>query len=193
MTTCLPEKRHCGRANPAGTGCAGLSRLRASRAALGPSDAAREVTLLYQGGPEVRHVHLTVPHSAHPPLSWYGESVGHYKGDTLVIDTIGLNERFFVDNYRVLHTSQLHVAERYRLTGGGQTLDVAFTVEDPGTFPTRWSALQRYGRVHQAALVEQPCHGRQLQIFQLRHLSDARRGKVGLLTNCRGRTRCRSC
>ena len=37
--------------------------------------------------------HLNVPHSANPKPSWYGESVGHYEGDTLVVDTIGLNDQ----------------------------------------------------------------------------------------------------
>jgi hypothetical protein len=49
---------------------------------------------------QVRAVYLDVPHSANPTPSSYGESVGHYEGDTLVIDTIGLNAKTFVDNYR---------------------------------------------------------------------------------------------
>jgi len=115
------------------------------------------VAIFYQGGPELRHVYMDVPHSAHPALSWYGESVGHYEGDSLVVDTIGLNERTFVDNYRTPHTSQLHVVERYRLTDGGNMLEVAFQVEDPGAFTTSWSAIQRFRRVHRAPMSELPC------------------------------------
>jgi hypothetical protein len=115
------------------------------------------VAIFYQGGPELRHVYLNVPHSAHPALSWYGESVGHYESDSLVVDTIGLNERTFVDNYRTPHTSQLHVVERYRLTEGGNMLEVTFQVEDPGAFTTRWSAIQRFRRVHRAPMAELPC------------------------------------
>ena len=115
------------------------------------------VAIFYQGGPELRHVYMDVPHSAHPALSWYGESVGHYEGDSLVVDTIGLNERTFVDNYRTPHTSQLHVVERYRLTDGGNMLEVAFQVEDPGAFTTSWSAVQRFRRVHRAPMSELPC------------------------------------
>jgi hypothetical protein len=48
-----------------------------------------------------------VPHSANPKPSWYGESVGHYEGDTLVVDTIGLNDKTFIDNYRTPHTEKL--------------------------------------------------------------------------------------
>ena len=114
------------------------------------------VAIVYQSA-DLRHVYMNVPHSAHPALSWYGESIGHYEGDTLVVDTVGLNERTFVDNYRTPHTSQLHVVERYRLTDGGNMLEVAFQVEDPGAFTTRWSAIQRFRRVHRAPMSELPC------------------------------------
>jgi len=114
------------------------------------------VALVYQSA-DLRHVYMNVPHSAHPALSWYGESIGHYEGDTLVVDTVGLNERTFVDNYRTPHTSQLHVVERYRLTDGGNMLEVAFQVEDPGAFTTSWSAIQRFRRVHRAPMSELPC------------------------------------
>jgi len=114
------------------------------------------VAIFYQSA-DLRHVYMNVPHSAHPALSWYGESIGHYEGDTLVVDTVGLNERTFVDNYRTPHTSQLHVVERYRLTDGGNMLEVAFQVEDPGAFTIRWSATQRFRRVHRAPMSELPC------------------------------------
>jgi len=46
-------------------------------------------------------------------------SVGHYEGDTLVIDTIGLNDKTVVDIYRTPHTEKLHVVERWRMVDGG--------------------------------------------------------------------------
>ena len=48
-----------------------------------------EVALLYLSDHQVRHVRLNVPHSDRLTPSWLGESVGHYEGDTLVVDTIG--------------------------------------------------------------------------------------------------------
>ena len=66
-----------------------------------------EIVVINPGGPEIRHIYLDVPHSKNIKPSWYGESVGHYEGgDTLVIDTIGLNDKTFVDNYRTPHTTQ---------------------------------------------------------------------------------------
>jgi len=63
----------------------------------------KEVLLIYAGNHEVRHVYLNVPHRAEVKLSWYGESVGHYEGDTLVVDTGGLSTKAVIDNY---HTPQ---------------------------------------------------------------------------------------
>jgi hypothetical protein len=91
-----------------------------------------------------------VPHSADPKPSWYGESVGHYEnGDTLVVDTIGLNDKTYVDNYRTPHTTALHTVERFRILDGGNTLEVNVRVEDPGAFAMPWNAVQRYRRVEE--------------------------------------------
>src|SRR5262249_43834504 len=69
-----------------------------------------EVVLINDGDQQVRHVYLDVPHSPAPKPSWYGESIGHYEnGDSLVIDTIGLNDKSTIDNYRTPHTDKLHV------------------------------------------------------------------------------------
>ena len=127
---------------------------------------AKEVVIINEGDNQVRHVFLNVPHSAKIKPSWYGESVGHYEsGDTLVVDTIGFNDKTYIDNYLTPHTAGLHVVERFKLaaagdehpaattaediprfapTGGGKMLEVSITVEDPRTFTTVWSAVQIY-------------------------------------------------
>ena len=118
----------------------------------------KEVTIINEGDQQVRHVYMNVAHSARPQSSWYGESVGHYEsGDTLVVDTIGLNDRTFIDNYRTPHTDKLHVVERWKLAEGGKTLDVDIRVDDPGAFKMPWSARQVYQRTPQGAMTEQVC------------------------------------
>ena len=118
----------------------------------------KEVAILNQADAQTRHVYMNVPHSAHPALSWYGESVGHYEnGDTLVVDTIGQNEKTFVDDYRTPHTTQLHVVERYKLIEGGKTLQVSFTVEDPGAYNMPWSGMQIYHRTKLGPITEAVC------------------------------------
>ena len=117
-----------------------------------------EVLLINEGGPEVRHVPLNVPHSAHPKVSPYGESVGHYEGgDTLVVDTVGLSDDTYIDNYRTPHTTQLHVVERFQLTEGGKTLQVTIQVDDPGAFNMPWSARQTYHRTRSGGIEETIC------------------------------------
>jgi hypothetical protein len=109
----------------------------------------KEITILYQRGPNQRHIYMNVPHSKNPKPSWYGESVGHYEGDSLVVDTIGLNDKTFVDNLRTPHTTRIHVVERYKISADGRTMDGTATVDDPGAFTTTWSATQHWRRVQQ--------------------------------------------
>jgi hypothetical protein len=106
-----------------------------------------EVTMIFSGNSEVRHIRLNASHSANPRPSWYGESVGHYEGDTLVVDTIGLNDKTFLDNYRTPHTDKLHVTERWRLIEDGKKLEILMTIDDPDTFYQPFQALRRYDRV----------------------------------------------
>ena len=118
----------------------------------------KEVLMVWGQDSQLRRVYLDRQHSADPKPSWYGESVGHYEnGDTLVVDTIGLNGRTYVDNYRTPHTTALHVVERFRIVDGGKELEVKVNVEDPGAFTTPWNAVQKYRRVADAPLEEMVC------------------------------------
>ena len=108
------------------------------------AQTAKKVTFLYESDHQVRHIYMDVPHSAHVTPSWYGESVGHYEGDTLVVDTIGITSKAPTDYYLTPHTDKLHVVERYHVIDGGKTLEVTATVEDPGAFNMPWTASQKY-------------------------------------------------
>jgi hypothetical protein len=76
-----------------------------------------KITILYAVNHQVRHVRMNQPHPARVIPSWYGDSVGHYDGDALVIDTVGIKVGPFamVDWYGTPHSPALHVVERYRL------------------------------------------------------------------------------
>ena len=132
-----------------------------------------KVTILYSYDHQVRHVRLNQPHAAQVTPSWYGDSVGHYEGDTLVVDTVGIKigRYSMVDWYGTPHTEALHVVERYRLLNSeaakdgfardakehnvaqgmrnpndrGKYLQLQFTVEDKGVFTTPWTATMTYG------------------------------------------------
>jgi len=85
-----------------------------------------EVTLLYLSDHQVRHVRMNVPHSDHQTPTWQGESVGHYEGDALVIDTIGqkVGPLSMVDRFGTPFSAALHVIERYRLINGATARDL---------------------------------------------------------------------
>jgi hypothetical protein len=126
----------------------------------------KEVVMIWEEDHMARHVYLTDRHSANVKPSWFGESIGHYEnGDTLVVDTIGLNTRTFVDSYRTPHTDQLHVVERFRIVDGGKALEVNVHVEDPGAFTVPWNAMQRYRRVEQGPMREAVCAENNAKFF----------------------------
>ena len=126
----------------------------------------QKVVMIWEEDHMARHVYLTDRHSPNVKPSWFGESIGHYEnGDTLVVDTIGLDTRTFVDSYRTPHTEQLHVVERFRIVDGGKALEVNVHVEDPGAFTTPWNAMQRYRRVEQGPMREAVCAENNAKFF----------------------------
>jgi hypothetical protein len=130
------------------------------------------VTILYGHDHQVRRVRLNEPHPAQVVLSYYGDSVGHYEGDTLVVDTVGfkLGPFSMIDWYGTPYTQALHVIERYRMVDyaaakegfdrdakehnpvpgikdanvKAKYLQLQFTVEDEGVFTTPWTASMTY-------------------------------------------------
>jgi hypothetical protein len=135
----------------------------------------QQVTLIYDHPLiEFRKVRMNEPHASPLRPSWYGDSVGHYEGDTLVIDTMGVRVGPFsmADLLGTPFTPALHVVERYRMLDyeaakegldrdakwnirfpgyvdpnyRGKHLQLTFTVDDEGAFTMPWSATVTYGR-----------------------------------------------
>lgn len=105
----------------------------------------KEVVMISDADMQIRHIYMNVSHSEHLTPSYYGEWVGRYEGDELVVDTIGFNDKTLLDDrYNVPHTRQLHVIERFKLLQGGRMLEVDFTVDDPATFNRPWFGVVRY-------------------------------------------------
>src|SRR5437870_11459755 len=113
------------------------------------------VVMILSSKQEVRHIYLTDKHSPNVKISWYGESIGRYEGDSLVVDTIGLDDRTPVDGFGTPHTKQLHVIERFHLIEDGNVLEANIHVEDPGAFTMPWNAIQRF-RQYEAAVRKVP-------------------------------------
>jgi hypothetical protein len=132
-----------------------------------------KITILYNEDHEVRWVRMNQPHPAQVTPSWHGDSVGHYEGDTLVIDTVGVKtDRPFamIDLFGTPYTKALHIVERYSLLDyeaakgalergdkelmrnqgplnlnyTGNYLQIHLSVEDEGAFTTPWTATITY-------------------------------------------------
>ena len=106
-------------------------------------DDGKQIVFLYERHNQRRIARLNSSHPANVKPSWFGDSVAHYEGDTLVVDTVGLDKRTWVDVFATPHTEQMHVVERYRRRDA-KNLDVTIEVDDPGTFTTKWSAMVTY-------------------------------------------------
>ena len=115
----------------------------------------KEVVMILASKQEVRHVFLTDKHTPNVKTSWYGESIGRYAGDALIVDTIGLDDRTLVDGFGTPHTKQLHVIERFHLIEDGKVLEANVHVEDPGAFTMPWDAIQHF-RQYEAAVRQVP-------------------------------------
>jgi len=76
-----------------------------------------QITILYAEDHQVRRVRLNSEHPAKLIPSWYGDSIGHFEGDTLVVDTVGIRvgPHSMIDSYGTPYSEALHLIERYRL------------------------------------------------------------------------------
>ena len=84
-----------------------------------------------------RQIALNKQHSEVPEISWFGESVGHWEGDTLVVDSVGFKDSSWLDPIGHPHTEDLHMIERIRRTDP-QTLVFHFTFDDPKAYTKPW-------------------------------------------------------
>jgi hypothetical protein len=108
-----------------------------------------EIILLYLSDHQVRHVPMDVPHSEHATPTWQGESVGHFEGNKLIIDTVGLRvgPLSMVDSYGTPFSPALDVIERYRLIDGATARDLQQKHESTYFGAGRSSpAVNEYGR-----------------------------------------------
>jgi hypothetical protein len=80
------------------------------------------------------------PHQVDPDPTWLGDSVGRWEGDTLVVDTIGYNDKTEVSGYR--HSDALHTVERFKRIDDGFEYEV--TIEDPNVFVEPWTETRTY-------------------------------------------------
>ena len=97
------------------------------------------VVFIYEGGAHVWRQIFTDgrPHPKDPNPTWLGDSIGHWEGDTLVIDTIGFNGKFWIDAAGLPATESLHVTERIRRVDKGH-LEIEHIIDDPKAYTKPW-------------------------------------------------------
>jgi hypothetical protein len=89
--------------------------------------------------------------------SWKGYSVGKWEGDTMVVDSIGFNDRGWLDTAMGRpQTEALHVTERFRRRNVGN-LEIGITIDDPKAYTKPWTAKVNLGLVPDTELIETVC------------------------------------
>jgi len=97
---------------------------------------ASQIFIAYQYAGAVRNIYMTDPGPA-PVDSWMGQSVGHWEGETLVVDVTGFNDQTWFDRAGNFHSAALHVVERYTRTSP-DVISYEATIEDPTVFTRPW-------------------------------------------------------
>jgi len=110
------------------------------------------LTFLHEVAHNVRRIWLNRPHPKNPTPSYLGDSVGHWEGDTLVVDTIGFNDSSWLDIGGYFHSENLHVIERLRRDGNNLIWQA--TVEDPDVLLKPWVMNQRVQKLNPDPLAE---------------------------------------
>ena len=121
------------------------------------------IFIMDQGGPHTyRTIYMDV--KSHPKNlvpSYYGHSIGHWEGDTLVVDTRGYNEAFWFDRTGLPHTDQLHTTERFTRKDS-KTMKYEITIDDSGAYTAVWSSSFTLGWDPEQELFEYICQDNNL-------------------------------
>jgi hypothetical protein len=96
-------------------------------------------------------------HPQDPEPTWYGDSIGKWEGNTLVVDTVGFNDKFWFDFAAHPHTDKLHVIERYRRPNLGQ-LDFDVTIDDPGAYTRPFTLYGHSALLTNTEIIEYVCN-----------------------------------
>jgi hypothetical protein len=114
------------------------------------------VTIVHESGHNVRLIYLDAVHPPGLRATFMGHSVGHWERETLVVDTVGIDWRTWLDEAGKPHGPRLHVIERLRRLPGG-ALEDRITIDDPDTFTRPWTTMRVYQSRPDLRLLEYIC------------------------------------
>jgi hypothetical protein len=113
--------------------------------------------LLFEGNiHSYRQIFMNAKHPEDPDPTWFGHSVGHWEGNTLLVDTVGFNDKFWFDYKGHPHTEKLHTIERYTRTDEGH-MAIEVTIDDPGTYTQPFTTVGRATLMPGAEILEYIC------------------------------------
>ncbi len=113
--------------------------------------------MLYEGFTTYRQIFTDGrPLPKDPQLSWLGYSTGKWDGDTFIVDTIGVNDRTWLDNAGRPHSDAMHLTERYHRRDFGH-LDMKLTIDDPKAYTKPWSVDENAVLLPDTDLLEYVC------------------------------------
>jgi hypothetical protein len=116
-----------------------------------------EIIMLFEYDHYSRHIYLDRRvHPKNPDASWMGDSVGHWDGNTLVVDTTDLNDKTWLDQVGHPHSDALHVVERIRRVDR-DTLQDDVTIDDPKAYTRKWTGQQVFTLKPTWHLIEYIC------------------------------------
>ena len=107
-----------------------------------------------------RTIYLKRGHPAKLDLTWLGDSIGKWEGETLVVDTAGFNDQTWLNEEGAQHSDALHLVERIRPVVGGQYLEYKMTAEDPKTLAKPYSYTRYYKKLD-TEVMDDPCQDEQ--------------------------------
>lgn len=101
------------------------------------------VYFLFEYDQHVRRVFINGTHPKELDPTWHGHSIGHWEGQTLVVDTVGFNDQTWLDMRGHLHSDALHVIERFTRSEDGKSLKHEVTIDDPKMYAKPWQAVTK--------------------------------------------------
>lgn len=117
----------------------------------------KEVLILAESDHQILPVYMNTRHPGNLLPSWYGHSIGRWDGDTLIIDTVGLNAKSLIDSTGTPHSEALHVEVRMRLQNGGKRIEAVFTLDDPLALKRPWIYSRHFEKGEGGAVSEYAC------------------------------------
>lgn len=117
----------------------------------------KEVIEIFEYDHSVRHIFIDGrKHPDDLTPTYNGNSIGHWEGDTLVVDTVGLNGKNWLDRLGHPESDQMHIVERIHRVDE-KTLQVDFTFDDPKAYPKPWTATMKFGSRPKWDIMEHIC------------------------------------